>query len=136
MKRRTCKCFLTMLIKVLHLRLKAVMTRQHTFLLKCSFCKQSYDETTQACKNIMRSSKQRQQSGCCFKNTYVILYLMFTHNHLSHVTCHMSCVMCHFSNVLFFLTKLWSYLVEGLLPTGPTPSSFFCHVFISFHKHS
>ena len=51
----TSKCFLTMLISVLQFRLKAVMTRQHTSLLKCikfysSFCKQSYDKTTQACK--------------------------------------------------------------------------------------
>ena len=56
-KERTCKCFLTMLITVLQFRLKAVMTRQHTFLLKCrkfyrSFGRQRYDETTQACKTF------------------------------------------------------------------------------------
>ena len=39
--------------------------------------------------------------------------------HVSHVTCHVSHVMCH-----FFWTKWWSLSVEGLLSTGPTPSSF------------
>ena len=55
-----------MLIAVLQLRLKAAMTRQHTFLLKCinfytCFCKQSYDETTQACKQIKISSIQKEE---------------------------------------------------------------------------
>ena len=54
-----------MLVKVLQLRLKAVMTGQHTFLPKCikfysSFCKQSYDETTQACPKNWRSSIQKK----------------------------------------------------------------------------
>ena len=43
--------------------------------------------------------------------------------HVSHVTCHMSCVTCP----IFFCgggTKWWSLLVEGLLSTGPTLSSF------------
>ena len=36
-----------------------------------------------------------------------------------------SCVTCHMSHIfLFFRTKLWSFLVEGLLSTGPTLSSF------------
>ena len=50
------------------------------------------------------------------------------------VTCQMSCVMCHVSCVmghtscatffpLFFRTKWWSFWVEVLLLTGPTPSS-------------
>ena len=39
--------------------------------------------------------------------------------HLSHVTCHMSRVTCHVSK----WTKWWSLSVEGLLSTGPTPSS-------------
>ena len=48
-----------MAITVLQFRLKEVMTRQHNFVLKCikfyrSFCKQSYDETTQACKKITK----------------------------------------------------------------------------------
>ena len=48
---------------------------------------------------------------------------------VSHVTCHVSHVTCHMSHVTFFLllffwTKWWSLLVEGLLSTGPTPSSF------------
>ena len=44
---------------------------------------------------------------------------------MSHVTCHMSHVTCHMSLFfLFFWTKKWSLLVEGLLLTGPTPSSF------------
>ena len=60
---------------------------------------------------------------------------MFTFNHVSCVICHMSHVTCHMSSVTclmsqflincFFFTKLWSQSVEGLLSTGPTPSSFF-----------
>ena len=58
--------------------------------------------------------------------------------HLSPVTCHLSPVNCHLSHVNFFLhyykkkwhykkywSKWWSLLVEGLLSTGPTPSSLF-----------
>ena len=54
--------------------------------------------------------------------------------HVSCVTCHMSRVKCHLSHVkkkfTFFLslknfTKWWSYSVESLLSTGPTPSSFY-----------
>ena len=57
---------------------------------------------------------------------------MFTPHHVSHVTCHMSCVRCQVSGVrchIFILfiflggTKWWNYSVEGLLSTGPTPSS-------------
>ena len=44
--------------------------------------------------------------------------------HVSHVTCHVSHVMCHMSQFFsFFFTKWWSLSVEGLLSTGPTPSS-------------
>ena len=51
--------------------------------------------------------------------------------YMSRVTCHVSHVTCHVSHVifffflffLFFLTKWWSSSVEGLLSTGPTPSS-------------
>ena len=50
--------------------------------------------------------------------------------HMSRVTCHMSCVTCHMSPffLLLFPTKWWSLSVEGMLSTGPTPSSFdrFC----------
>ena len=58
-----------MLVKVLQLRLKAVMTGQHTFLLKCikfysSFCKQSYDETTQACqKKLEKFNTEKKHLG-------------------------------------------------------------------------
>ena len=66
---------------------------------------------------------------------------MFTHPNVSCVACHMSRVMCHMSRVTchmsrffsrffllffffsFFQTKWWSLSVEGLLSTGPTPSS-------------
>ena len=47
---------------------------------------------------------------------------MFTPHNVSRVTCHMSRVICHVSQ-FFFWTKWWSLLVEGLLSTGPTPSS-------------
>ena len=48
--------------------------------------------------------------------------------HVSHVMCHMSCVAYHMScvvcqGVTFFFTKRLTWLVEGLLSTGPTPSS-------------
>ena len=43
--------------------------------------------------------------------------------HLSCVTCHVSHVTHHFSFFSFFWTKWWSLSVEGLLSTGPTPSS-------------
>ena len=54
--------------------------------------------------------------------------------HVSHVTCHLSPVTCQkkfFFDILihiFFLrkknwTKWWSQSVQGLLSTGPTPSS-------------
>ena len=46
--------------------------------------------------------------------------------HVSGVTCQVSQVMCHIFLFLFlFLTKLWGYFVEGLLSTGPIPSSIF-----------
>ena len=38
--------------------------------------------------------------------------------HMSHVTCHMSQVTIHI--FLYFLTKSWIKLVEGLLSMGPT----------------
>ena len=44
--------------------------------------------------------------------------------HVSHFTCLMSHVTCHNFVLLFFWTKWWSLSVEGLLSTGPTPSSF------------
>ena len=48
--------------------------------------------------------------------------------HVSRITCHVPHVTCHMSGVTFFsssffLTKWWSLSVEGLLLTGPTPSS-------------
>ena len=66
---------------------------------------------------------------------------MFTPPNKSCVTCHVSHVTCHMSNVIFFLiyffffffflsfflsfrTKWRSLSGEGLLSTGPTPSSF------------
>ena len=47
---------------------------------------------------------------------------------VSHVMCHMSHVTCQVSHVTFccssFLrTNWWSFSVEGMLSTGPTPSS-------------
>ena len=55
-----------MAITVLQFRLKEVMTRQHNFVLKCikfyrSFCKQSYDETTQACKKITKYPNRKKK---------------------------------------------------------------------------
>ena len=67
---------------------------------------------------------------------------------VSRVTCQVSCVTCQVSGVmchvsfffsLFFLWTKWlGYSVEGLLSTGPTPSSLYvcllkdnCHVWFS-----
>ena len=45
--------------------------------------------------------------------------------HVSGVTCQVSRVTCNFIIIiLFFLTQWWSLSGEGLLSTGPTPSSF------------
>ena len=46
---------------------------------------------------------------------------------MSNVKCHMSRVTCHVSLFFFFLfwIKWWSLSVEGLLSTGPTPSSLY-----------
>ena len=56
--------------------------------------------------------------------------------HVSRVTCHVSHVTCHVSQLFFVfvflsfffiekkLKKWWSLSVEGLLSTGPTPSSY------------
>ena len=57
--------------------------------------------------------------------------------HMSCVTCHMSCVMCQKLRVtcqiscvkkfmFFFYKNLLSISLEGLLSTGPTPSSLSC----------
>ena len=47
--------------------------------------------------------------------------------HVSHITCHTSRVRCHMSHFLLLLIKWWSLSVEGLLSTGPTPSSSLIH---------
>ena len=44
--------------------------------------------------------------------------------HVSYGMCHVSHVMWHLSHVICFFTNRLSKLVEGLLSTGPTPSSF------------
>ena len=45
--------------------------------------------------------------------------------HTSRVTCHLSPVTCNFFlYIIFLLKRWWSSSVEGLLSTGPTPSSF------------
>ena len=41
----------------------------------------------------------------------------------------MSGVRCHMFFLYCFLTKWWSQLVEGLLSTWPTPSSFRYHCY-------
>ena len=68
--------------------------------------------------------------------SHVLCHVSHVTCHVSHVTCHMPRVTCHVSHLFlfFFLTKWWSLLVEGLLSTGLTPSSFltnkqFCHIF-------
>ena len=46
--------------------------------------------------------------------------------HMSNIPCHMSCVTCYF----FLQTKWWSLLVEGLLSTGPTQSSWWTFIIL------
>ena len=57
---------------------------------------------------------------------------------MSHVACHLSRVMCHMSHVTshryFFLTNWWSLSVEGLLSTGPTPSSLGLYDYLKSYK--
>ena len=61
---------------------------------------------------------------------------------MSHVICHMSGVRCHVSRVTcniflkYFFTKWWNFSGEGLLSTGPTPSSFYTYmdIFLFFLK--
>ena len=65
--------------------------------------------------------------------SYVTCHVPCVTCHASHVTCQVSHVMCrmsqdffisfNFLHYFFFLTICWSFLVEGLLSTGPTPSS-------------
>ena len=56
--------------------------------------------------------------------------------HVSHVTCHVSHVTCHGSRffLLLFWTKWWSLSVEGLLSTGPTPSSLLYELIYKVHE--
>ena len=68
-----------MAITVLKFRLKEVMTRQHNFVLKSltfyrSFCKQSYDETTQACKKLTEVQYRKK----AFKLMYVHVQYAYT----------------------------------------------------------
>ena len=44
---------------------------------------------------------------------------------VSRVTCHVSHIYIYIYWFIYFWTKRWSLLVEGLLSTGPTPSSFY-----------
>ena len=54
--------------------------------------------------------------------------LQFSYAFTLCVKCHMSLIMCHVSHVMchifLFLSKWLIWLVEALLSTGPTPSSF------------
>ena len=66
--------------------------------------------------------------------------------HVSPFTCHLSPVTCHLSHVkkisftfffikkkyiyIYILKNWWSWSVEGLLSTGPTPSSLITFIFI------
>ena len=56
--------------------------------------------------------------------------------HMSHATCHLSCIQCPMSHFFlsFFSSKWWSQLVEGLLLTGPTPSSFIFFLLLSLSQ--
>ena len=59
--------------------------------------------------------------------SHVRFHVSHVRCHMPRVTCHMSGVACHLKKIyivcVIFFIKCWSYLVEGLLTTGPTPSS-------------
>ena len=63
---------------------------------------------------------------------------MFTPPNVSRITCQMSRFTCHVSYVtfffFFFLEKVLKLIGEGLLSTGPTPSSFHILMFQSQRK--
>ena len=69
-------------------------------------------------------------------------HTMFTTCHVSCVKCHMSNVTCHLPHVYishvfflyYYLTNWWSWFEEGLLLTGPTPSSFPNYFFCFHHQ--
>ena len=56
---------------------------------------------------------------CMGKKKYTLI------RHTTRVTCHVSHVTSHIF-FFFFRTKWWTLSVEGLLSTGPTPSSLYC----------
>ena len=67
--------------------------------------------------------------------SYVTCHVSCVTCHVSRVTCHVSHVTCHVSRVTcfffcFFWIKWSSLSVEGLLSTGPTPSSFISYIVI------
>ena len=74
-----------------------------------------------------------------WKNVHTLQHVI---HHMSYGKCHAPHVTCHVSQLIILKknqTKLWSLSVEGLLPTGPTPSSFqnwcFVVVFILLVLH-
>ena len=76
------------------------------------------------------NSKTLEIGSWHFERMFTPHNMSYVTCHMSRVTCHVSCVACHVSNVIchfshiyFFQTKWWSLSVEGLLSTGPTPSS-------------
>ena len=92
----------------------------------CSFSNRSFSSYLQDIIN-----PKSLELGSCFER-------MFTPRHVSHVICQVSRVTCQVSGVMCQVSsvrcqiikkkkkmkKWWSSSVEGLLSTGPTPSSF------------
>ena len=68
--------------------------------------------------------------------SYVMCHLSCVMCHMSGVMCHLSYVTCNFffSNFFINLVELVGDSVEGLLSTGPTPSSFSFPIIMIFKK--
>ena len=79
--------------------------------------------------NIIKKQTVRARELKFWENVHppqrVMCHVSCVMCHVSHVTCHVSHVTCHyfFYYIFFCLIKCWKYSVEGLLSTGPTPSS-------------
>ena len=72
--------------------------------------------------HVSRATCHLSHVMCCM--SHVTCHMSHVTFRMSHVTCHVSHVICH-----IFSEKGWNLSVEGLLSTGPTPSSFRCASF-------
>ena len=103
--------------------------RNHLSCVTCNF-------SSVTC-HFVTFPKLKELETCNFNIIFTMPYVSSVKCQVSHIRCHMSsvtcllsCVMCHLSCVMchmlyiYFFTKWLSWLVEALVSTGPTPSSF------------